>query len=362
MPSDTTTHVNATVRPRSKRAAISATIFRRVPPDEPDHAIDPRPHRVVTIGDRAAGRRVDVFLSLRFSDWSRSAFARAIRDGDVRVDGRTLKPSSMLRIGELLRIYVPGIAPVDFAPEMPNVLYEDETMIAVDKPAGMLMHPVGQRYAHALVGIVRQARPDAHIDLSHRLDRETSGVVLLTKQADANVHMKKMFQTRKVGKVYWALVHGVVPWEDETADAPLGHAEGSAVMLRQGKNESGASAKTVFRVLKRLAAHTLVACKPLTGRTHQIRAHLEYLGFPILGDKLYGNDDDVFLEYLDVGPSERIRTLIGFPRHALHARSIAFPHPQTGQILRVRAPLPADMRAIVDGASPTWPTAPTPVE
>ncbi len=271
------------------------------------------------------------------------------------MDGRTLKPSSMLRDGETLRIYVPGIAPIDLPPEMPAVLYEDDTMIAVDKPSGMLMHPVGQRYAHALVGLVRQARPDAHIDLSHRLDRETSGVVLLTKTAVANVHMKKMFQTRKVGKVYWALVRGVVPWDDETADVSLGHAEGSAVILRQGKNDSGAAAKTVFRVLKRLAAHTLVACKPLTGRTHQIRAHLEYLGYPILGDKLYGQADDVFLEYLDARAGERVRSIIGFPRHALHARSIAFPHPETGQIMRVRAPLPDDMRRIVDGGSPAWP-------
>lgn len=314
-----------------------------------------RPHRVLHIGDRAAGRRADVCLSLRFPDWSRSAFARWIREGLIRSDDRTLKPASTLRMGEVLRIWVPGIAPRELPPTMPPVLYEDDVLLAVDKPAGMLMHPVGQKYAWALVGVVREARPDAHIDLSHRLDRETSGVVLLTKSAEANVHMKEMFQTRRVGKVYWAVVRGVVPWEEEVIDVPLGHREGSAVMLRQGANAEGASARTRVKVLERLVAHTLVACRPLTGRTHQIRAHLEHVGFPILGDKLYGQPDGVFLEHLEHGVTERVREAIGFPRHALHARSIAFPHPQTGQIVRVRAPMPADMRKIVDGGAPAWP-------
>ncbi|MDP2307533.1 MAG: RluA family pseudouridine synthase [Pseudomonadota bacterium] len=318
------------------------------------------PHRILPITDRAAGRRADVFLSLRFNDWSRTALAGFIRSGHVVSDTRRLKPSTTLKQGEVLRIYIPGIAPHDEQPPMPPVLWEDEWLLAVDKPSGLLMHPVGQRWSWGLVGVVRRARPGADIDLAHRLDRETSGVVLVTKHADANRHLKKMFAERKVGKVYWALVRGTPTWDEHICDAALGHAEGSEVVLRQGASVDGAQARTRFKVVHRIpgGAYSLVACKPVTGRTHQIRAHLEHVGFPILGDKLYGQKDDVFLELLEKGATARVRELIGFPRHALHARSIAFPHPKTGQIVRVRAPLPPDLRAIVHGGTPIWGEAP----
>jgi 23S rRNA pseudouridine1911/1915/1917 synthase len=340
-----------------------------VPPAPPagERPAPDAPHRIVPINERAAGRRADVFLSLRFNDWSRTALAGFIRSGYVASDTRTLKPSSTLKQGEVLRIYIPGIAPHDEPPPMPPVLYEDEWLLAVDKPSGLLMHPVGQKWSWGLVGVVRRARPDADIDLAHRLDRETSGVVIVTKHPDANRYLKKMFADRKVGKVYWAVVRGAPTWDEITCDAPLGHREGSEVILRQGDNPLGAQAKTRFKVVHRIdagsvASHALVACKPLTGRTHQIRAHLEHVGFPILGDKLYGQPDDVFLELLEKGVTPRVRELIGFPRHALHARSIAFPHPKTGQIVRIRAPLPPDLRAIVHGNVPTWPEALAAVE
>lgn len=314
-----------------------------------------RPHRVVEVNVRGAGRRADAYLAARFSDWSRSAFARFIREGLVVSDARgPVKPSTTLTEGEILRVYVPGLAPDAPPPPLPPVLFEDETLLALDKPAGLLMHSVGQKWAYGLVGLARGARPDADVDLSHRLDRETSGVVLLTKTAEANRRMKELFQTRMVGKTYVALVHGVPPWEDVTCDAPLGDAIGSTVELRRGPNPAGDVARTRFTVVQRLDRLTLVACRPLTGRTHQIRAHLEVLGHPILGDKLYGQPDDIFLENLRVGPTDRVRAAVGFPRHALHARSITFPHPRTGQALKLEAPLPADLRAILEGAPARW--------
>jgi len=313
-----------------------------------------QPHRVLNILDRAAGRRADTFLSMRFPTWSRSTFAKWIKEGLVQSDDRALKPSSVLRLGETLRIWSPGIAPTEGPPPMPAIVHEDEWLLAVDKPPGLLVHPVGQKFAWALIGLVREARPGVRIDLSHRLDRETSGVVLLTKHEDANRAMKDAFMGRRVKKTYLAVVRGVVPWESRTVDAPLGHAQGSEVQLRRGEDPHGDSALTEVRVLVRAAAHTLVECMPHTGRTHQIRAHLEIAGFPILGDKLYGQPDDVFLEMLDHGPTDRVRAMIGFPRHALHAHALAFPHPHTGQVVKIRAPLPADMQAIVDGAEPRW--------
>lgn len=279
-----------------------------------------------------------------------------------------LKASSTLAENEVLRIYVPGIAPDAAPPPLPDVLYEDEHLLALNKPAGLLMHAVGQRWSYSVVGLAREARPGLDVDIAHRLDRETSGVVILVKSLDANRRMRDLFQDRYVSKTYHAIVRGNPEWEEHNCDLPLGSihpksetlsatAAADTVELRQGHVVDGAAASTRFRVLTRLpdANLALVECSPATGRTHQIRAHLECVGFPILGDKLYGQPDSVFLEALRRGPTARVRRAVGFPRQALHARAIAFPHPFTGQTLRVSAPLPADMQAVIDGAPPAWP-------
>lgn len=315
-----------------------------------------RPHRVVVVNDRGAGRRLDVYLSLRFPDWSRTTFSTWIREGGITSDARpSLKPSTTVSEGEVLRIFVPGIAPSAAPPPFPPVLYEDDWIVAVDKPPGLLMHSTGQKWAYGLVGLAREARPGCAIDLSHRLDRETSGVVVLTKTAEANRRMKELFQLRQVGKTYVAIVRGSPEWEETRCDAPLGHPPESEVELRRGHVPGGDAARTRFKVLRRMEGTTLVGCKPLTGRTHQIRAHLEVLGFPILGDKLYGQPDQVFLAHIREGDTEAVRRAIGFPRHCLHARAITFPHPASGQAVRIVAPLPADMRAVVNGEPPAWP-------
>jgi 23S rRNA pseudouridine1911/1915/1917 synthase len=348
---DATSQVIAKALPRSMRAMKAGypTGVSTAPTPEA---------RVLSINARHAGRRLDAYLALRFSDWSRAAFTRWIKEGLVRSDQRALKPSSILQEGEVLRITIPGIAPTGAPPPLPEVLYEDEDLLVVDKPAGLLMHSAGQKWAYGLVGIARDARPDATMDLAHRLDRETSGVVVLTKTSEGNRWMKDAFQFRRVEKTYQALVRGVPPWEEERCEAPLGPARGSTVELRRGHDPQGDSASTGFRLLERigsgLGGYALVSCHPLTGRTHQIRAHLEVLGYPILGDKLYGQPDDVFLEQLRVGPTARVREAIGFPRHCLHARALILPLPRTGETLRVEAPLPADMRSVLAGQRPRW--------
>ncbi len=331
-----------------------------------------RPHRVLLVGDRGTGRRVDAYLAARFSDWSRAQFVRWIRQGLVRSDARILKASSTLSEGEVIRIFVPGIAPESAPPPLPDILYEDEHLLALDKPAGLLMHAVGQKWSYSVVGLAREARPDHAIDIAHRLDRETSGVVFLVKSLDANRRMRELFQDRHVSKTYHAIVRGDPPWETAVAEQPLGilhpksdqpvfSGDAETVELRMGFLPDGAPARTTFEVLARLAgpqALALVACTPETGRTHQIRAHLECLGHPILGDKLYGQPDAIFLEALRKGPTDRVRHAIGFPRHCLHARAIAFPHPFTGQTVRVTAPLAQDMQRLCEGAVPAWPVEP----
>ncbi len=290
-----------------------------------------------------AGMRVDAFLCLRFPDWSRNAVARAIRDGQVCSKTRRLKPSSTLRAGEELLIAGPEPGP---KPECPPILHEDEDIIAFAKPAGLLMHPVGRDFAWGLINLARDRFPDEDLHLGHRLDRETSGVVVVARSAEANRMVKAAFKTRACVKTYWAIVHGEPSWEEERVDAAIGPDTTSPVRLKQGVRPDGAPARTFVRVLRRLGRYSLVSCRPKTGRTHQIRVHLDHLGHPILGDRLYGQDPEVFLGLFEKRPVPRLRQRLGHPRHCLHARALHLPHPRGG-MLSLRAPMPSDMARVV---------------
>ena len=309
--------------------------------------------RELRISEQIAGQRVDAYLAARFTGWSRAAIARHIRAGQVVRAGRPVKPASILHTGDLLEIYIPGIAPTTAPPPLPPIVYEDDRVLVVDKPAGMLVHPAGDRFAWGLIGLVKRARPQHRIDLVHRLDRETSGLVVLTKDLEANAFLKKAFADRHVTKIYQAIARGVIPWDGQDVVAPIGEALSSEIKLRRGVNPAGLSARTRVEVLHRMAAHTLVTCRIFTGRTHQIRVHMEHIGHPLLGDKIYGQPDAVFLRHLDGPLDEADRGLLAFPRHALHAWSLTVPLP-SGQTRTIRAPLPADMQAIVDGTPPQW--------
>ena len=323
------------------------------PPTEGD-SLSNQTFRSIIIGDRHVGKRLDAYLAARFPDWSRSALSGHIREGRVQSSLRKLKPSTSLLEGEELRVFIPGIAATEAPPPLPAVLYEDERLLVFDKPAGMLVHPAGDTFVWALVGLARAARPGARIDLVHRLDRETSGVVVLTKELEANRILKRALLEGQVRKEYLAVVRGQPDWEELDIDAPLGPSPHSEVKLRQAVVPGASPARTIVRVRQRMAAHTLVSCRILTGRTHQIRAHLEHVGFPLLGDKLYGQPDSTFLRRLEQGDDAGVRAATGFPRHALHAWKWAAIHPD-GSRLFVEAPMPADLQAVVEGAPPCWP-------
>ncbi len=311
--------------------------------------------RDVSIGKDHAGRRADVFMSMRFENWSRTEIAKAIKAGEVTsASGRTLKPSSKLRENEVLRVFIPGLAPDTAPPPLPEILYEDDRLMVIDKPSGMLVHPSGKEFVYALIGLVRAARPGIRVDLAHRLDRETSGCIIVTKDKEANALVKKELVAGRVRKQYQAVVHGSPEWDEVSVKAPLAYHPDSKVRLRRGVVPGGQKSHTDFRVLERMGEHSLVACRLHTGRTHQIRIHLDHVGHAILGDKLYGQPDEVFLDWLDHRATDGVRTAVGFPRHCLHAWRVVFPHPD-GHRMGVEAPLPPDMQAIVDGAPPQWP-------
>lgn len=316
-------------------------------------------YRDLSVGDRAAGRRLDAYLAARFPDWSRTELARWVRDGAVKSDDRTLKPSSRLRLGEHIRIHIPGLAPTSAPPPLPPILYEDERLLVLDKPPGLLCHPAGDRWAYAVIGLARREYPDAEVDLTHRLDRDTSGVLILTKDMVSNAYIKQIIKDRQVHKSYQAIARGLIPWEEQDVRAPIGDRTDSEIRLRQGVVPDGKSARTGVRVLRRVpeSGCTLVELTLYTGRTHQIRVHMEHLGFPLLGDRIYGQPDAVFLRSLAEGEDAMLRAAVGFPRQALHCATMTFPHPDHGS-LSVHAPLAADLQAIVDGIPPSWPPPP----
>ncbi len=296
----------------------------------------------------SAGRRADVWIAARFPWFSRTAAARLFEAGRVEGLDRPLKPSSLLQAGERLRVWRPRLVPGEPPPPLPPILYEDDRIVAFDKPAGMLAHPSGSSFAWALIGLARQARPGHHLHLVHRLDRDTSGVTVIAKDDEANRVLKHAFLDHRVDKVYWAVVRGVPAWSTLLVDAPIGKATHSTVRLRMGVRPDGLPARTRFHVLARFVGMALVAAHPRTGRTHQIRVHLEHAGHPVLGDRVYGQPDEVFLHVLEHGVDDETRRRAGFRRQALHARILRLPGPKGG-FLEVCAPLPDDMRALVRG-------------
>jgi 23S rRNA pseudouridine1911/1915/1917 synthase len=312
------------------------------------------PHaREVLVDDRAAGRRVDVWLAGRFPSWSRSAIAREISAGRIDSAQRRLKPASLLRQGEVLRIISAALAPEGPPPPIPPLIHQDRRLLVYNKPPNLLCHPVGERFEYGLIGLARLAHPDEDLDLAHRLDRETSGVVVLTRDRAANAFVKAAFKGRTARKTYLAIVRGNPTWQEIEVDAPIGRAVSSEIRLRRGVNPDGPASQTRFEVVQQLVGHCLIACHPRTGRTHQLRVHLEHVGFPILGDKVYGQPDAPFLHHLDHGDDAVVRAAIGFPRQALHAHQLWIPHPDGGEVA-LEAPLAPDLQAVVDGAAPAW--------
>ena len=309
--------------------------------------------RELIIDEWGAGQRLDVFLSRRFSKFSRSSIARFVSSNHVSSPMRNLKPSSLLSFGDVLHIYIPGLAPSGPPPPHPPILFEDSDILVVNKPSGMLVHPSGDEFVWTIISVLRLYRKEQCLDLVHRLDRDTSGTLVITKNKESNAYLKKELQKRNINKVYHAISRGSPPWEVKDLRAPIAEHPTAKLRLRRTVLPSGLPSHTSFRVLQRLDNYSLIECLLHTGRTHQIRVHLEYLGYPILGDKIYGQKDDIFLEHLHQGATKRVREIVSFSRHCLHAAKITFNHPKKG-LLTIGSPLPEDMQSILNGVQPTW--------
>lgn len=241
-----------------------------------------------------------------------------------------------------------------------QVLYEDEDIMAVDKAAPLLMHPTGTKQEPTLLHGIRELLAyelacGGQVSLVNRLDRETSGIVLLAKNAEAARELGKAMQSRCIHKVYQAVVLGIPDWESACCAEPLRRMEEVAptrIHVKQCCHPQGKSCCTHFRVLQRFPARaglperSLMECRPQTGRMHQIRVHLAWLGFPILGDKIYGEDESCYLDFIAGGWTQELAQRLYLPRHALHASRLSLPY--RGETLKVEAPLPGDISALLD--------------
>ena len=292
------------------------------------------------------GWRLDHFLKWRIERLSRTKIQWVIAEQIRFADGRRVRASSRVRAGETICLDRP--APKE--PEVPRhfeVLAEDEHFLAIDKPAGLPMHTSAKFWRNTLTALLREKYPNEPMQVCHRLDRETSGVLLVARTPEAASWLKQSFALRRVKKSYLALVHGCPEPTSGTIDQPMKLLD-TPTHLMMGVAIDGAPARTRYSVTQRFAMHSLVRADPETGRQHQIRVHLASLGHPIVGDKLYRASEADFMAYCDHGLSEALlEKFDGLPRHALHASRLAFPHPVSRQEVVVQSPLPADLRAYI---------------
>jgi 23S rRNA pseudouridine955/2504/2580 synthase len=291
------------------------------------------------IGEEAAGQRIDNFLLRELKGVPKSHIYRILRTGEVRVDSRRVTAAHRLTPGERLRLPPLTRAVREAGRASPfrgRVLYEDEALLVVDKPAGFAVHG-GSGVSHGLIEQLRQARPELRfLELVHRLDKDTSGVLLLAKKRSALVRLHALLREGKVEKHYLALVKGRFPHARQHVRLPLAKYVTESGERRVSVTETGQAAHTVLTLVERFDDYSLLEAELKTGRTHQIRVHLAHLGHPIVGDEKYGDF-----------PLNKRLAKEGVKGMFLHARRVAFAHPVTGERVSWEAPLPAAWEAFL---------------
>jgi len=314
------------------------------------HLIRPEDTHRIRVGPECTGMRLDAFLAKKLRWRSRTSVQKLLREREILVSGQRRRASYRLREDDLIEIPLPPASgeALDIQKIPLDIIYEDDDIVVLNKQPGVVCHPVGRRRYNTLMNALhlRYRRPDdAEKDivprLAHRLDRDTSGVLLVCKTLHSRRHLYFQFEQRRVSKEYRAIVEGVIRPDAVRIDAALGKDAGSDIRLKRGvRRYDGASAVTDVRVLERFDGFSLVSARPHTGKQHQIRVHLAHVGHPVLCDPLYGRRSRLRLCDVDA-ESGGEEVLIG--RHALHAYSLAFRHPVSKEDIEFIAPLPEDM-------------------
>jgi 23S rRNA pseudouridine1911/1915/1917 synthase len=292
------------------------------------------------------GGRLDIFLRDKYPAVSRGILQRLIEEGHILVDGQAVKPTHAPRAGEEVQVHWPEARTAEALPEeIPlDVLFEDESLLVINKPPGLVVHPAAGHEEHTLVnallhhcqgslsGIGGVARPG----IVHRLDKETSGCLVVAKNDVTHIGLARQFEERTVKKIYNAIVLGQVAREEGEIRASIARHPTHRKRMAVRETEESRFAHTTFRVLERLVHSTYVEAEIHTGRTHQIRVHFQFIGHPILGDTNYGSK-----------ANKRFAEVTGYeaPRVLLHSRKLSFVHPGTHEEMKFSAPLPDDFKA-----------------
>jgi 23S rRNA pseudouridine1911/1915/1917 synthase len=298
-----------------------------------------------TVEKSRPGERLDVFLREKFPAASRVAMQRLVEQGHVRVNGKIVKPSHTPRAGESVEVQWPEARPAEAQPEeIPlDILFEDQSLLVINKPAGLVVHPAAGHEEHTLVnallhhcagslsGIGGVARPG----IVHRLDKETSGCLVVAKNDETHLALSEQFSNRVVKKIYHAIVCGELARDAGEIHAAIARHPTHRKRMAVHDDAAGRAAHTSWRVRERLKSATLVEAQIHTGRTHQIRVHFQHLGHPLVGDDTYG-----------AKPNARLKELTNYaaPRVLLHAKELTFVHPRTQKPVKFEAPLPDDFK------------------
>ena len=333
---------------------------------------EPVPHRVRAAGD---GLPLLEYLIGTLKSVPPERLRQAVAEGRIRLgDGPPLEADAVVQTGQVLMADLPDTTIRDPwlppPPEALPLLWIDDDLVVVDKAAGLLSYPMGPRKVSALSILRRQLERDGldpELRPAHRLDRETTGALVLTRHLEADRSIKATIKERRTSRTYLAIARG---WLEGpvTVDAPIGRDRLGPIRIAMTVREDGRAARTELRPLLRFGDEqegwTWVEAVPQTGRTHQIRLHLSWIGHPIVGDKIYCDEGIAFLRWWDGELDDSDLRRLGMARHALHARTTSFDHPITGQTLLLLAPIPQDMVDFAHahgGETPElrWPTEPS---
>ena len=311
----------------------------------------------LTVPEDLAGERLDIFCARKVLDRTRSYFTKLASSGHITVDGNPAKPALKVKAGMKVEIEVVASPPIEAEPEdIPlDIIYEDERIIIIDKPPDMVVHPAAGNYEGTLVNAILFHLGDraknefdmTRLGLVHRLDKDTSGLLVVAKDEQALAFLQKHLKDRNIGRQYKALIWGNIEPQSGKIDLPIGRSEKDRKIMTVNPR-NGRSAVTHYEVIERMKFGDLLEIKLETGRTHQIRVHLSHFGHPVIGDPTYGGRSK-YLKRFNGKELTRVSPLMGIlQRQALHAFRLTLPHPDDNRIMIFESDLPDDFMEALD--------------
>lgn len=293
----------------------------------------------IAVSEEQTSERLDKFLSTTEPEWSRTQVQQWVKDGLIEVNGKQVKANYKVQAGDQIKVEIPDPEALDVEAEPMDldIYYEDADVLVVNKPRGMVVHPAPGHVSGTLVnGLMAHCKDLSGINgvmrpgIVHRIDKDTSGLLMVAKNDMAHESLVNQLVAKTVTRKYTAVVHGIIQHDTGTIDAPIGRDKKDRQSMTVTK-ENAKQAVTHFDVIERFKDFTVVECRLETGRTHQIRVHMKYIGYPLAGDPKYGP-----------------RKTVNFNGQLLHAGVLGFDHPRTGEYIEFTAPIPADMQAFID--------------